>query len=201
MTDLTLNHNPAEDTALGDTPLDVAGAARGLGLKPVRAWVPDETMKARTAGAGRVRRSRAKAEQRGLKQLSITVPEELHPALKALAVRTKAGELAPAVLAELLPELSAASADASAKTLAHSLAWLKTQPAELHPMLKTLVARTQAGESLRLVLAELLPEAGTALTPPRRQATGILFLLAGYVASLAPLAVCVGCCHRASRTS
>ena len=86
--------------------------------------------------------------------------------LKALAVRTKAGELAPAVLAELLPELSAASADASAKDLAHSLAWLKTQPAELHPMLKTLVARTQAGESLRLVLAELLPEAGTALTPP-----------------------------------
>ncbi len=153
MTDLTLNHNPAEDTALGDTPLDVAGAARGLGLKPVRAWVPDETMKARTAGAERVRRSRAKAEQRGLKQLSITVPEELHPALKALAVRTKAGELAPAVLAELLPELSAASADASAKDLAHSLAWLKTQPAELHPMLKTRVARTQAGESLRLVLA------------------------------------------------
>lgn len=166
MTDPTLNHNPAEDTALGDTPLDVAGAARGLGLKPVRAWVPDETKKARTAGAERVRRCRVKAEQRGLKQLSITVPEELHPTLKTLAARTKAGEPAPAVLAELLPALSAASGDSSAKELAESLAWLKTLPAELHPMLKTLVARTHAGEPLRLGLAELLSKSGIALTPP-----------------------------------
>ena len=166
MTDPTLNHNPAKDTALGDTPPDVAGAARELGLKPVRAWVPDETKKARTAGAERVRRCRVKAEQLGFKQLSITVPEELHPTLKTLAARTKAGEPAPAVLAELLPELSAASADSSAKEVAESLAWLKTLPAELHPVLKTLVARTQAGEPLRAVLAELLPEAGITLTSP-----------------------------------
>lgn len=163
MTDPTLNHSHASDTQLGDTPPDVAGAARELGLKPVRAWVPDETKKARTAGAERVRRCRAKAEQRGLKQLSITVPEELHPALKALAARTKAGEPALAVLAELLPELSAASGDPTDKDPAEPLAWLKTLPAELHPMLKTLVARMQAGEPLRVALAQLLSKDG--ITP------------------------------------
>lgn len=63
MTDPISTYNPAADTHLGDTPPDVAGAARELGLKPVRAWVPDETKKARTAGAERVRRSRAKAER------------------------------------------------------------------------------------------------------------------------------------------
>jgi len=166
MTDPIPTYNPAADTPLGDTPPDVAGAARELGLKPVRAWVPDETKQVRTAGAERVRRCRAKAEQQGFKQLSITVPAELHPTLKTLAARTKAGEPAPAVLAELLPVLSAASADSSAKEVAESLAWLKTLPAELHPMLKTLVARTQAGEPLRVVLAELLPEAGITLTSP-----------------------------------
>lgn len=165
MTDPISTYNPAADTHFGDTPPDVAGAARELGLKPVRAWVPDETKKTRTAGAERVRRSRAKAEQRGLKQLSITVPEELHPALKTLAARTKAGEPAPAVLAELLPELSAVSGSSIDNDPAESLAWLKTQPAELHPMLKTLVARIQAGEPLRLVLSELVPEAGMAQTP------------------------------------
>ena len=128
MTDPISTYNPAAETPLGDTHPDVAGAARELGLKPVRAWVPDETKKARTAGAERVRRCRAKAEQRGLKQLSITVPEELHPALKALAARTKAGEPAPAVLAELLPALSAASGDSIDKDPVESLTWLKTLP-------------------------------------------------------------------------
>lgn len=166
MTDPISTYNPAADTHLGDTPPDVAGAARELGLKPVRAWVPDETKKARTAGAERVRRSRAKAEQRGLKQLSITVPEELHPTLKTLAARTKAGEPAPVVLAELLPELSPTRADSKDKDPADSPAWVKTLPAELHPMLKTLAARTKAGEPATAVLAELLSEAGVTLTPP-----------------------------------
>lgn len=126
MTDPTLNHSHASDAQLGDTPPDVAGAARELGLKPVRAWVPDETKKARTAGAERVRRCREKAEQRGLKQLSITVPEELHPVLKALAARTKAGEPAPAVLAELLPEAGFALTSPDDKE--SSPAWLDTLP-------------------------------------------------------------------------
>ncbi len=162
------------DTLGDDMPLDVAGAARELGLKPVRAWVSDETKKSRTAGAERVRRCRDKAEQQGFKQLSITVPAELHPTLKALAARTKAGEPAPAVLAELLPELSVASADSTEKGPAEPAGWLKTPPAELHPMLTTLVARTQAGEPLRVVLAELLPEAGITLTSPNDKDLGPL---------------------------
>lgn len=166
MTDPISTPNSTADI-IGDhmTP-DVADVVRELGLKSVRAWVVDEHKKARTAAGERSQRSRAKGELRGFKQLSITFPTELHPMLKTLAARTKAGEPAPAVLAELWPELSAASADTSAKDQAASLAWLKTLPAELHPMLKTLVARTQSGEPPRLVLAELLPEAGIALMPP-----------------------------------
>lgn len=166
MTDPTSTSNQTADIPLNEIPLDVADAARGLGLKPVRAWVPDEKKKATTAGAERVRRCREQAEQLGFKQLSITAPIDLHPMLKTLAARTKAGEPASAVLAELLPELSAASADSSAKDQAESLAWLKTLPVELHPMLKTLVARTQAGEPLRVVLAQLLPKDGITPTSP-----------------------------------
>lgn len=87
-----------------DASCRVTKAARTLGLKPVRAWVPDEKA-TRSAGAERVRRFREEAEQRGLKQLSITVPSALHPALKALAKRTKSGEDAALVLAEMMPAL------------------------------------------------------------------------------------------------
>lgn len=104
MTDPISTPNPTADTAVNDMPLDVAGAARELGLKQVRAWVPDEKQKARSAGAQRVRRCREKSEKQGVKQLSITVPVELHSALKVLAARTKAGESAGAVLAELFPQ-------------------------------------------------------------------------------------------------
>ena len=100
MTDLISSTNPTADSLMSDTP-DVASAARELGLKPVRAWVPDEK-KAGTAGAERTRRCREKAEQQGFKQLSVTLPTELHPMLKTLAARTKAGEPPEAVLAELL---------------------------------------------------------------------------------------------------
>lgn len=87
-----------------DAPLQVEEAARTLGLKPVRAWVPNEKT-ARSAGAERVRRFREEAEQRGLKQLSITVPSKLHPALKALAKRTRSGEDTALVLAQLMSAL------------------------------------------------------------------------------------------------
>ena len=101
MTDLISSTNPTADSLMSDTP-DVASAARELGLKPVRAWVPDEKKKAGTAGAERTRRCREKAEQQGFKQLSVTLPTELHPMLKTLSARTKAGEPPEAVLAELL---------------------------------------------------------------------------------------------------
>lgn len=129
MTDPISPLNLTADTPVNDMPLDIAGAARELGLKPVRAWVPDEKPKVRSAGAERVRRCREKAEQQGLKQLSITVLEELHPALKALAARTKAGEPAGAVLAELFPKPGTAClsvADAQPNTI---LSWVEALPA------------------------------------------------------------------------
>ncbi len=86
-----------------DTLVDAANAVRELGFKPVRAWVRDETKRDETSGAQRTRRHREKAEQQGLKQLSVTLPVELHPMVKELAARTKAGEPPAAVLAELIP--------------------------------------------------------------------------------------------------
>ncbi len=86
-------------------PNEIANAARNLGLKLVPAWVPDDKETKRTAGAVRTQRSREKAEQCGHKQLSVTFPVELHPILKKLAVRSKAGEPVEVVLAELIPEL------------------------------------------------------------------------------------------------
>lgn len=65
MTDPISTPNPTADTPVNDMPLDVADAARELGLKPVRAWVPDDKQKARSAGAERVRRCREKAESMG----------------------------------------------------------------------------------------------------------------------------------------
>jgi len=81
---------------------DVSVAARHLGLKPVRAWVSDD-QKPRTSVAKRTKRSREKAEMLGYKQLSITLQTELHPFVRTLAARTKAGEPADAVLSDLLP--------------------------------------------------------------------------------------------------
>ena len=103
MNDPILTFNQAPDVLLDDDLRDVASAARALGMKPVHAWVPGNNKKSGTAGAERTRRSREKSEQLGLKQLSITLPAELHPMLKALATRTKEGETVDAVLAELFP--------------------------------------------------------------------------------------------------
>ena len=135
MTDPISTLNPTADALENETPRDVAGAARELGLKPVRAWVPDEKQKVRSAGAERVRRCREKAERQGLKQLSITVPEDLHATLKALAARTKAGEPADAVLSDLFPKpgiscQSVAIASASLKVI--SIPFLTLFIAETH---------------------------------------------------------------------
>ncbi|RQW27243.1 hypothetical protein EHS17_08160 [Rhodobacteraceae bacterium CH30] len=94
--------------ALVGEPAKLRQRASELGLKPVSAWVEREQLPhERSVAAERVRRSREKAEQSGLKQLSITVPLALHPVLKTLAARTKAGEPVEAVVAELFPQLPA----------------------------------------------------------------------------------------------
>lgn len=129
MTDPISTHNLITDTCPGDMRPDVADAARELGLKPVRAWVTDEKKKSGTVGAERVRRSRAKGEELGLKQLSITAPIELHPMLKTLAARTKAGEPVNAVLAELVPQSGSASLDSAKERSDFFAAWLDTLPA------------------------------------------------------------------------
>lgn len=129
MTDPISTLNPTVGTLLDDVRPDVADAARGLGLKSVRAWVQDERKKASTAGAERVRLSRARGEELGLKQLSITAPIELHPMLKTLAARTKSGEPASGVLAELASQAGGLPVE-TAKERSDSLAsWLVTLPA------------------------------------------------------------------------
>ena len=82
--------------------VDVSSAARNIGLKPIRAWVPDGKQRNRNASVERTKRSRAKAEAQGLRQLSITLPAELHPLLKQFATRTKAGEPFQSVLTDLI---------------------------------------------------------------------------------------------------
>jgi hypothetical protein len=95
--------NAPEQPVSAETPADIAAAARHLGLKPVRAWVPDSTGKPRSATAERTKRSREKAEQQGIKQLSVLLPADLHESVKALAARVRAGEPAASVWADLSP--------------------------------------------------------------------------------------------------
>ena len=44
---------------------DMESAARSLGLKSIRAWVPDSQKRSRSASAERTKRSRDNAEARG----------------------------------------------------------------------------------------------------------------------------------------
>ena len=77
--------------------------ARQLGLRPVRAWVPDDTTYKKTSsGAERTRRARKKAGADGVKQVSLSVPVVHHPLLKLFAERTRAGESVATVLTEML---------------------------------------------------------------------------------------------------
>ncbi len=132
----------AGDAIEGDAPADVADAARELGLKPVRAWVADESKKDGTAGAQRTRRSREKAEQHGLKQLSVTLPVELHAMVKTLAARTKAGEPPGAVMAELLPAVVPVRTGAAAQGNEASTAWMDSLPAWRRWLLRWLLPAT-----------------------------------------------------------
>lgn len=81
----------------------IAGIARDLGLKQTQAWVVDETVHVKSSGAERVRRHREKVEQQGFKQLSAIFPAELHPWVKELAARTRAGNSLKTAIAELMP--------------------------------------------------------------------------------------------------
>ncbi len=102
MTEQQRNHNPAAD------PADIETTLRGIGLAPVKAWVPDPAMKA-SATAKRTKKARDKAAESGLKQLSITMPVTLHALVRELAARTKAGEPAAQVLDDIRLQMRDAS--------------------------------------------------------------------------------------------
>lgn len=94
-----------DHSLVANKPADVAATiddgARELGLKPVRAWVPDSQGKHRSSAAKRTQRHRERKEQDGLKQISLTLPTALHPALREFAKRTRDGESAHLVLRDV----------------------------------------------------------------------------------------------------
>ncbi|WP_413438188.1 hypothetical protein ACFDAU_00855 [Sulfuriferula sp. GW1] len=102
---------PSMEDAL--SPNELVAAAHSLGLRQVRAWVPDNTDKARTAGAKRTKRSRENAKLQGVKQVSVTLPTELHDQVKTLAARIRAGEPAAMVWADLASVQNPMSASTS----------------------------------------------------------------------------------------
>lgn len=119
--------------------IDVADAARELGLTPIRAWVADTNRRSRTAGAERTRRCREKAEQHGLKQVSITLPAELHPMLKALAARTKVGEPPETVLADFFPSFFTQQEIDTENGLDFNPTWMDALPAWRRILLRWLI--------------------------------------------------------------
>lgn len=104
--------NTDNNHALGVTPTGTTSshpglreAAMALGLKPVRAYVPDDGVpKQRSTSAERTKRAREKAEAKGFKQISVSLPVELHEKAKELSRRTRAGESAEAVWTDLTPK-------------------------------------------------------------------------------------------------
>lgn len=97
-----LSTHPTEEALNQDEPAEFATAVRNLGLTQVRAWVPDKADGARSAGAKRTRRSRENAQRQGVKQLSVTLPTELHEPIKVMAARIRAGEPAALVWTDLV---------------------------------------------------------------------------------------------------
>jgi hypothetical protein len=91
-------HTPTDATV---TAID--SAARDLGLKSVRAWVPDAEGKRRSLGAERAQRHRERKEHDGIKQISVMLPSDLHPALRELAKRTRDGESVHSALHDIFP--------------------------------------------------------------------------------------------------
>lgn len=79
---------------------DLDSAARQLGLERIQAWGVRKTEK---SGAKRSKRAREKAAAQGVKQLSVSLPEEMHPLVKDMAARLKAGETIESAAVALVP--------------------------------------------------------------------------------------------------
>ena len=100
------------DTPIQATAVDMEATLRGIGLAPVKAWVPGPATKT-SATAKRTKKARDKAAENGLKQLSITLPIEVHALAREFATRTKAGEPVANVLDDLKLQVGEASVEAS----------------------------------------------------------------------------------------
>lgn len=79
--------NPSQEPVRPTHQIDEA--ARALGLERKVAYVP--TQKTRSKNAERVARSKAEAEKRGQKSVSLSIPTKHHEALKALASDLREG--------------------------------------------------------------------------------------------------------------
>ena len=103
MTEPTDVRERAGHAAGNDEQHDIVSAARSAGLRPIRAFVPDERQgKPRSSTSERAKKCRDKAAAAGIQQVSVSLPVDLLPIVKQFAVRTKAGEGAATVLTDLV---------------------------------------------------------------------------------------------------
>lgn len=101
-----------KDTPTQATAVDMEATLRGIGLAPVKAWVPGPATKT-SATAKRTKKARDKAAENGLKQLSITLPIEVHALAREFATRTKTGEPVANVLDDLKLQVGEVSVEVS----------------------------------------------------------------------------------------
>jgi hypothetical protein len=137
---LLLANEPTDATATTNA---IDSAARGLGLKSVRAWVPDTAGKRRSSGAERARRHRERKEQDGMKPFSAMVPIDLYPALRELAKRTCGGEPVDSVLRDVFPAPPVATPAVPAAPITPAAPTATSSEARLEKLLRGLPAWRQ----------------------------------------------------------
>lgn len=84
---------------------EIDEATRRIGLKPVRAYVLEGPEKQRSSSAARTKKHRDKNAERGLMQLSVTLPIEAHEQVKTLCKRARVSGSLIEVMKEMLADL------------------------------------------------------------------------------------------------
>lgn len=97
-TETQLSHSTTSE------PCSIDVVTRRIGLKPVRAYVSEGAENQRSPGATRTKKHREKNAERGLMQLSITLPIEAHEQVKMLCKRARAGDSLVEVMREMLAD-------------------------------------------------------------------------------------------------
>lgn len=93
----------AENTTPDDLEGDLNVKAQRLGLKPVSAFIKDESI---SMGALRSRRCRDKAAEQGITQISLNLPRVHRPLFKEIAKRICLGEPPGQVMTEMAVRLT-----------------------------------------------------------------------------------------------